>query len=117
MARDVFGRLIKRDILGNKISKKEIQRDVIAENRRKGRAAEQNYVITKKLQGYEVERTGRGHDYKLYNRNMFTGERSFVGYREIKSSDTAPLSKLQKKQRKRLGSKYKVVRQDPGFFY
>ena len=115
MPRDLFGNLIKRDILGRKIPKKEIKREVITENRRKGKSGEEAYVMRAQLAGYEVERTGKGHDFKLYKRDFLTGKRKFVGYREIKSSSTAPVSKLQKKTKKKK-SNYKVIREDPFMF-
>jgi hypothetical protein len=65
MPRDIFGRLVKSDIFGRKISKKQIKREVIEENRRKGQAAEDAYVTSARLSGYEVERTGRGHDFRV----------------------------------------------------
>ena len=117
MPRDIFGNIIRTNPwTGKKISKKQIKREVITENRRKGKAAEEAYKMRAQLAGYEVENTGRGHDVKLSKRNIFTGKKQFVGYREIKSSSTAPVSKLQDKTRRKMRGKYKVVRENPGFW-
>jgi hypothetical protein len=114
MPRNIFGQQIKRDIFGKKIPKKQLKREVIAENRRKGKAAEQSYVMRAKLSGYEVERTGRGHDYKIRKRDPWTGRVVYTGYREVKSGN-AKLSKLQQKTKKRK-SNYKVIHEDNPWF-
>ncbi len=114
MPRDIFGRLVKTDILGRKISKKQLKREVIEENRRKGIAAEENYRMRAQLSGYEVERTGRGHDFRVRKRDLLTGRVTYSGVREIKSGK-AKLSKLQQKT-KRKKSNYKVVREEPMFW-
>ncbi len=113
--RDIFGNIIRQDLLtGRKVSKKEIKKDVIAENRRKGKAAEESYKIRAQMSGYEVERTGRGHDFKVRKRDPFTGKVTYTGYREIKSGNAKP-SKLQKKTMKRK-SNYKVIRENNPFW-
>ena len=110
MPRDIFGKLVKSDIFGRKISKKQIKREVIDENRRRGKAAEDSYVMKARLSGYEVERTGRGHDFRVRKRDPFTGKVTYSGVREIKSGN-AKLSKLQQKTKKKQ-SNYKVIRED-----
>ena len=87
MSRDIFGNIIRTDIFGKKKSKKQIKREVIAENRMKGRAAEDAYVTRAQLAGYEVERTGRGHDFRVRKRNILTGRVVYSGIREIKSGN------------------------------
>ena len=109
MPRDIFGRLIKSDIFGRKISKKQIKREVIDENRRRGQAAEDAYVMKARLSGYEIERTGKGHDFRVRKRDPFTGKVTYSGVREIKSGN-AKLSKLQQKTKKKQ-SNYKVIRE------
>ena len=113
MARDFFGNIIKTDIWGRKIPKKQIKREVLQENRRRGRAAEEAYIARAQLAGFEVERTGRGHDFRVRRRDLFTGRVTYSGVREVKSGK-ARLSPLQKKTKKKQ-SNYKVIRQDPGF--
>ncbi|MDH7593844.1 MAG: hypothetical protein QHG99_05760 [Methanomicrobiales archaeon] len=73
-------------------------------------------MMKDRLAGYEVERTGRGHDYVRKERNLFTGKVTKTEYVEVKSSKTAPLSPLQKKTKKKKKGNYKVVREDPFFF-
>lgn len=115
MPRDMFGNIIRTDVFGRKKPKKQIKREVLAENRMRGRAAENSYVTRAQLAGYEVERTGRGHDFRVRKRDMLTGRVTYSGVREIKSSSTAPVSKLQRKTKKKQ-SNYKVVRETNPFF-
>ena len=110
MPRDIFGRIVKTDIFGKKISKRQIKREVIEENRRRGKAAEDSYVMKARLSGYEVERTGKGHDFRVRKRDPFTRKVTYSGVREIKSGN-AKLSKLQQKTKKKQ-SNYKVVREN-----
>ena len=110
MMRDFNGNLIRTDFSGRKIPKKQIKKAVIEENRRKGKMGEQNYVMRAQLAGYDVERTGKGHDYKLYKTNIRTGKRTFIGYREIKTGN-AKTSKLQNKTKAK-NKRYKVIREE-----
>lgn len=112
--RDIFGRLIKTDILGRKIPKKQLRREVLEENRRRGKAAEDLFRTRAALLGEEVERTPHGQDYIVRKRNIFTGRVQRTTHVEVKSSRTAPLSKLQKKAKRRK-SNYKVERINPIF--
>jgi len=108
MPRDISGRIIRTDLFGRKIPKKQIKKEVIAENIRKGRSAEDAYVMQARMAGYEVERTGRGHDFRVRKRDPFTGKVTCSGVREIKSGN-ASLSRLQQKTKKKK-SNYKVIR-------
>ena len=54
--RDIFGNLIQQDVFGRKISKKQIKREVLAENRVKGKAAEDAYRMSAALRDAEIER-------------------------------------------------------------
>lgn len=114
MARDIFGRLMKTDILGRKIPKKQLKREVLEENRRRGKAAEESFRMRAALRGEEVERAPRGQDYIVRRRDIFTGRVQRTTRVEVKSSQTAPLSRLQKKT-KRKRSNYKVERIGPIF--
>lgn len=100
--------------LWSKKSKKEEMRERIAENRRKGRAAEEEFRLKCALQGKEVERTGRGSDFRVRTRNPLTGKVTRSELVEIKSGN-AKLSELQRKT-KRKKSNYRVVREDPWFY-
>jgi hypothetical protein len=64
------------------------------------------------MAGYEVERTGRGSDFRVRKRDLFTGKVTYSGLREIKSSQTASVSELQKKAHKK--GNHKIIRQNPG---
>jgi len=114
MPRDLLGRRVKSDVFGRKYSKKQIKREVIEENRRKGKAAEDAYTMKARLSGYEVERTGRGHDFRVRKRHPWTGRVVYSGLREVKSGN-AKLSRLQRKT-KRKKSNYKVVRENNPWF-
>lgn len=91
-----------------KKSKKQVKRETIAQNRERGRMGEVMATLGAATQGIEYERTGKGHDYKAYKTDPFTGKRKFIGYREVKTGN-AKLSKLQQKTKKKKRN-YKVVR-------
>ncbi|MGD1118453.1 MAG: hypothetical protein ABR886_03095 [Dehalococcoidales bacterium] len=114
MARDLFGNIIRTDLLGRKIPKKQIKRDVLKENKRRGKAAEDSYRMSAFLRGVEIERSPRGKDFIERKRDWFTGRVKRTTHVEIKSSKKAPLTKLQKKTRKKK-SNYKVIRLNPLF--
>jgi hypothetical protein len=48
------------DFFGNRKSKKQRKRETLANNRAKGKAAEEHFVLQHTLAGHEVVRTGRG---------------------------------------------------------
>ncbi|HIJ98487.1 TPA: hypothetical protein H1005_00905 [archaeon] len=96
------------DIWGYRKNKKQKKRDVLEQNKMKGRYAEDMAALNLATQGYEVERTGRGHDFKVRKRDILTGRVTETGYREIKSG-RASLSKLQRKTKKKK-SNYRVMR-------
>ena len=114
MSRDLFGNLNKTDILGRKIPKKQLKREVIEENRRKGKAGEDAVVMKYQMAGYEVERTGHGHDFRVRKRNPITGRVTESKLIEVKTGK-AKLSELQKKTKKKKRN-YKVERVDPWFY-
>jgi hypothetical protein len=109
--RDVFGNIVKRDLFGRKRSKKEIKREVLSENKAQGRAGEQTVRAKYAMQGYETERTGRGHDFRARKRDFVTGRVIESKVVEVKTGK-AKLSKLQRKTKKRQ-SNYKVERVQP----
>lgn len=94
------------------ILNKAKKRFTIYKNRINGSNAEKKFVAGEVIKGNEVERTGRGHDYKLtevkYNKNK-TKKTTKIKYIEVKSSETAPLSPLQKKKKKNMKN-YEVRR-------
>jgi hypothetical protein len=95
-------------------TKKQRKRKTIRDNQAKGRAGEDQAMSRDRMMGYEVERTGRGHDYRRRKRDLFTGRVIKSEVVEVKSGN-AKLSPLQKKTKKKK-SNYRVVREDPFFF-
>ena len=94
-----------------KKSKKARKQQTLKENKRRGRAAEAQVKFDYQLKGYEVERTGRGHDFRVRRRNVW-GKVVESKVVEVKSGN-AKLSKLQNKTKKKK-SNYKVERvKDP----
>lgn len=93
-----------------KPTKKERKRRQLEENIRKGRAGEEEYRWQATLQGKEVERTGRGHDYIERRRDLLTGRVTSTRRVEVKTGG-ARLSRLQKRIKKK--KKTKVYRTDP----
>lgn len=114
MARDFFGNLIKTDIFGRKKPKKQIKREVLEENRRRGKAAEDDYRMDAALRGVELERVPKGQDFIEKERDIWTGKVTRKTKVEVKSSYTAPLSDLQKKTKKK--GNYRVERSDPWLY-
>ena len=86
------------------------KRQVIKENAANGKNAERRVKAEYEMEGYEVERTGKGHDFKVTKKNWLTGKKE-TKYVEVKTGN-AELSPLQKKKKRSLGSKYKVERRD-----
>lgn len=80
-------------------------------NRRKGKTAEEIVKWRYLIMGYDVERTGRGHDFRVRKRDLFTARVIDSKYIEVKSGN-AKLSKLQQEM-KRKKRNYKVERVDP----
>ncbi len=97
-----------------KKSRKQLKRETLENNRRRGKAAEDMFVFHHTLMGHEVVRTGKGHDFKVRERDFITGKVTKTYYSEIKSGN-AKLSDLQQKT-KRKKSNYRVERYDPFFF-
>ena len=66
------------------------------------------------MEGYEVERTHEGADFRAKRRDLLTGEVVEEKKVEVKSGN-AQLSESQKKERKR-SDNYEVRRRNPLFF-
>jgi hypothetical protein len=96
-------------------TKKQRKKKTIRDNQAKGRAAEDQAMMRDRLSGYDVERTGKGHDYVRRKRDIITGRVQKTEYVEVKSGN-AKLSPLQKKTKKKKKGSYKTVREDPFFF-
>ena len=74
MPRDIWGKIVKTDMFGKKYSKKQIKKDVLVENRRKGKAAEDAFRMSAMLRGEEVERAPRGRDF-IVRKNIHLREK------------------------------------------
>lgn len=94
-------------------SEKERKREQLRRNRQKGRAAEDQVRMELELEGYEVERTGTGSDFRATRRDILTGEVVDEKLVEVKSGE-AQLSDQQKNQKKGR-TEYEVRRRDPFF--
>jgi hypothetical protein len=81
------------------------KRQTLEGNRFRGKIAEESFVTNEKLKGNSVKRTGRGHDFRVTERDLWSGRAKRTKYVEVKSSKTAPLSKLQKKIKNRKNNK------------
>ena len=113
--RDFFGNIIKQNpFTGRRVSKKQIKRDILAENRQRGKAGEDAYRMNAALRGVEVERVPRGRDFIERKRDLITGRVTSTKHVEVKTGN-AKLSKLQKKTKKNT-SNYKVVRERDQFW-
>jgi len=94
--------------------KKQKKRMILNQNKFRGNLAEQMYFMGATFQGKKVTRKAHGSDYIEQKVNIFgkpVGPKKLV---EVKSSSTAPLTKLQKETQKKNKGKYKVWR--PNYF-
>ena len=102
------------DIWGRK-SKKQRKREIIANNRERGRMGEDLVAMEYAMSGYEVDRTHpRGADMTVRKRGLFTGRVTSTRRIEVKTGPRARLSPLQKKVKKK--KRTKVERVDSPFF-
>lgn len=83
-------------------------------NRQRGKAAEDLVEMELQMEGYEVERTQEGADFKARKRDLFTGDVIEEKKVEVKSGN-ASLSEKQKQEKKK-SDNYEVRRRNPLFF-
>jgi hypothetical protein len=76
------------------------------DNRQKGRQGERDAELWAMRNGLCLERTGKGSDYKVLKIDPFTGRKTFLFYLEVKSSESALVTKLQKECEKRYGPRF-----------
>ena len=88
------------DIL--KSDKKFKKQLTLNNNKFRGKLAEDSYTLSAQIQGKEVQRTGRGSDFKERKADMFTGRKGPWRHVEVKSSPTAPLSPITKKIKEKI---------------
>jgi hypothetical protein len=96
-------------------TKKQREKQTIRHNQAKGKAGEEQAMMRDTFSGYEVERTGKGHDYVRRKRDILTGRVKKTEYVEVKTGN-AKLSTLQKKTKKKNKGDYETIREDPIFF-
>ena len=89
--------------------KKAKKRSTLKVNKAKGSMAEKVFEGTERMKGNDVQRIHHGGDYIVTKRDMLTGKSKGKTVHEIKTGNS-PLSPLQKKTKKKMGSKYKVER-------
>jgi hypothetical protein len=89
--------------------KKAKKRSTLNINKAKGSMAEKVFEGTERMKGNDVQRIHHGGDYIVTKRDMLTGKSKGKTVHEIKTGNS-PLSPLQKKTKKKMGSKYKVER-------
>jgi hypothetical protein len=104
------------NLFGGRKSKKQIRRENLAANRRRGDAAQDAYKFSAEMRGLEVVRTGRGSDYRVRDRDFWTGRVKSSKLVEVKSGK-AKLSKLQRKTKRKHPGHYTVVRENPSLFW
>ena len=80
------------------------KRQVIRDNAAQGKQGEEQVKTKYEMNGFKMERTGKGHDFKATRRNWLTGKRE-TKYVEVKTGG-AGLSPLQKKKKRCMGEKY-----------
>jgi len=85
--------------------------------RDQGKYGERQVKDKWRMRGYEVKRTGRGHDYYVTKRDPYTKRVIDSKYIEVKTGEYAKLSRLQQKKRKKYGSRYVVERVEPHPIY
>lgn len=85
------------------------KRSTLNVNKVRGRMAENVFAGIQGMGGNTVTRTGKGHDYKVTHRHPITGEYEGTTYHEIKTGN-AKLSKLQKKTKKKMGTRFNEER-------
>ena len=83
---------------------KRTRREVNRSNQEQGRSGEAQTKAKWEMNGWKMERTGKGHDYRATRKNWGTGKTE-TKYVEVKTGNSQ-LSPLQKKKKKQLGSKY-----------
>ena len=90
---------------------KKSRRQINRENQQQGKEGEDAVRQKYEFNGYEMERTGHGHDFKATKKNWWTGKKESK-YVEVKTGESQ-LSDLQKRRKRQLGKRYVVERLEP----
>ena len=93
-------------VFGRK-SDRQLARERLEKNKKRGKAGENLVKLKYWVNGWEMERTGRGSDFIARKRSFWSGKVLETKRIEVKTGK-AKLSELQKKTRKR--GHYKVER-------
>lgn len=96
---------------GRRKSTKASKRETLAANKKRGKIAEEYFEINAAYHGKHVERTPKSKDFIVREKDI-RGRTRKTTHVEVKSSDTAPLSKRQKEMQ-RTHTNFKVVRIKP----
>jgi hypothetical protein len=85
------------------------KRYTLANNRVRGKMAEDNFALGQRLQGNDCKKIHKGGDFVVQKRDFFGNKVGKPVVHEIKTGNSQ-LSEAQKRKKARLGSKYKVDR-------
>ncbi|MGI0040580.1 MAG: hypothetical protein ACRD94_01290 [Nitrosopumilaceae archaeon] len=90
---------------------KKSRKEVIRENQTRGKDGEEHIRRKYEFNGYEVKRTGKGHDFKAEKRDWLSGRKE-TKYVEVKTGNSK-LSDLQREKKRQFGrGKYVEERLD-----
>ena len=90
---------------------KKSRRQINRENQSQGKEGKRIVKRDLEMQGYKVQRTGRGHDFKATKENILTGKKESK-YIQVKTGNS-PLSKLQKQKKRQFGTRFVEKRLEP----
>ena len=90
---------------------KKSRRQINRENQSQGKEGKRIVKRDLEMQGYKVQRTGRGHDFKATKENILTGKKESK-YIQVKTGNS-PLSKLQKQKKRQFGTRFVEERLEP----
>ena len=85
------------------------KRQTLANNRVRGRMAEDSFEVEHRLQGHDVRKIHKGGDFVVQKRDFFGNNVGKPTVHEIKTGNSQ-LSDAQKRKKARLGNRYKVER-------
>ena len=90
---------------------KKSRRQINRENQSQGKEGKRIVKRDLEMQGYKVQRTGRGHDFKATKENILTGKKESK-YIQVKTGNS-PLSKLQKQKKRQFGTRFVEEKLEP----
>ncbi len=82
----------------------------LANNRMRGRMAEDSFALEQRMQGHDVRKIHKGGDFEVQKRDTFGRKIGKPTIHEVKTGDSQ-LSEAQRRKKSRLGNRrYKVER-------